>query len=131
MRVSHFKLQRGFSFIEVLVALGLIGVTVVLSAALTNSVPLARFAGYQDIALTIAENRLEQLRGEGYAALPPTGAFSDALLLGLPSGGGAVAVTSVNATTKRVEVTVYWKEPALAASSSISLTTLITESGGL
>ena len=93
---------------------------------------LARVSSNQGIALAIVRNELEILRAGGYDALPSSGSFSNELLNSLP--GSAVAtrvVTAYNAQTKQVSVSVEWRDAGSPASSTVSLQTLITETGGI
>jgi prepilin-type N-terminal cleavage/methylation domain-containing protein len=123
------KNQSGFSLIEVVVSIGIIAVMVLLYFAMFSSVSLAKHAKNRDIALKIANHEMESLRGLGYDALPASGSFSDASLSSLTSGAGSVAVSAYNAQTKEVTVTVTWNESS--GSQSVSLSTLIVNSGGL
>lgn len=122
--------MRGFSYIEIVVAVGIVGVCLVASEALVRAVPLERVTHDEDLAVTIANDELGALRAAGYGSLPASGAFSNSSLASLPSGTGALAVTDYNAKTKQVVVTVSWQEPS-ASSRSVTLSTLITQTGGL
>jgi prepilin-type N-terminal cleavage/methylation domain-containing protein len=120
---------RGFSLVEVIVTVFILGVALVVSHALYLGAPLAHSANNQDVALNIAQNELEGVRALGYASLPVSDAFADDLLASLPAGSGSVTVSAFNAGTKRVVVTVSWTERGKA--QSLSLSTLITKAGGL
>ncbi len=122
---------RGFSLVEVLVAIFIIGLMLLMLDATLQNIPLIAYARDQDIALKIAGGELEKLRAGGYDALPESGSFSDAQLSALPSGAGTVAVTAYNDKTKQVTATVTWRERTAASDSTLSLTTLITQTGGL
>jgi prepilin-type N-terminal cleavage/methylation domain-containing protein len=122
---------RGFSLIEVVISIFLIGLLVVLSGVFLMAAPLSRHVKLENTALSIAGNKLEELRGAGYAALPVTGPFSSSALSALPQGAGDVTVTDYNTRTKQVVVTVAWREKEASATSTVALTTLITEIGGL
>lgn len=122
---------RGFSFIEIIVSLFIMSVILILLQAVIQSGALARSAKGQGVALAIARNKLEVLRAGGYAALPPSGTFSDSLLSTLPQATTTLAVSTYNAQTKQVVVSVIWQDQGLTASSTVSLTTLITQTGGL
>ncbi len=123
--------KRGFSLIEAVLAVGLLGVILVIFQGTLRNMPLIKYAKNQDLALKIASSELESLRAGGYAALPVSGTFSDPLISSLPSGAGAVTVTAYNAETKQVIVTVSWREEGRTSDSSVALTTLVTEIGGL
>ncbi len=122
---------RGFTLIEALVALFLIGLILVMFQATLKNMPLIKLAKNQDKALKIVSSELEELRAGGHDALPATGSFSDTALTTLPSGSGMVTVSTVNAATKQVTVTVTWREQNATTDSTVSLTTLITDIGGL
>lgn len=123
---------RGFSLIEVTVSIFIMGVMLFLLQALIQSGVLLRISKSQSIALSIAQNKLESLRAGGYATLPPSGTFSDSLVGTLPQAATTTLVVSVyNAQTKQISVSVVWRDPGATASSTVSLSTLITETGGL
>ena len=129
MRYSASK--RGFTLIEAVIALFLLGLILLIFQGTLRNMPLIKYAKNQDLALKIASSEMESLRAGGYDALPVSGSFSDPLLASLPSGVGGVSVTAYNAEMKQVVVTVTWREAGKAADSSVSLTTLMTEIGGL
>jgi prepilin-type N-terminal cleavage/methylation domain-containing protein len=129
MQRSSFS--RGFTLIEVVVAIGIVGVMLFLPQAMLRALPLAHLAAHQDLALKIAEHKLEQVRVLGYASLPASGSFTDSLQSGFASSSAALAVTTYNAKTKSVVVTVFWDELNIPNSFNLSLATLITEIGGL
>lgn len=121
---------RGYSLIEVVIALFIVGVIIVLSTAMLRAAPLTKRASSEQIALKIAENEIETLRAVGYSSLPASGAFTDSLMTSIPSGSGTIAISDFNSTTKQVGVTVSWQNPN-ASTTSITLTTLVAKVGGL
>ncbi|MDE1919225.1 MAG: prepilin-type N-terminal cleavage/methylation domain-containing protein [Patescibacteria group bacterium] len=126
------KLVSGFSLIEVIVSIFIMSVILLLFQALVRSSVLVRTSKDQGIALAVVRNELETLRANGYAALPASGSFSDSLLGTLPPATTAtLSVSVLNAQTKQVSASVVWREPGAAASSTVSLSTLITQNGGL
>ncbi len=126
------KVSRGFSLVEVIVSILIVGVMLILLLAVTHSNVLVRTAENQGIALSVARNKLEGLRSGGYAALPSSGTFPDSLISTLPALATTTLTVSVyNAKTKQVSVSVIWRDPGSSASSTVSLSTLITETGGL
>lgn len=122
---------RGFTYVEVVIAVGLVAICLVASEALIHAVPLEHVTHDEDVALTIANDELGALRQGGYNALPASDSFSNPLLTTIPSGAGTVAVSSFNAETAAVTVTVSWQEPSTATTRSVVLSTLITQTGGL
>lgn len=120
----------GFSFIEILVAIGIIGATLIIFQAVLSGSFLSRDAKDESVARAIASSELESLRALGYAALPASGPFSAGELARLPAGAGAVAVSSYETEVKRVTVTVSWTEPESGA-HTVALDTLIAAHGGL
>ncbi|HVB20155.1 MAG TPA: type II secretion system protein [Candidatus Paceibacterota bacterium] len=124
--------SRGFTLIEVIVSLFIMGVMLLLLQSVIQSGVLARTTKNQGIALSIARNELESLRGGGYAALPPSGSFPDSLMSTLPQGATTtLTVSAYNTKTAQVTVSVVWQDAGASASSTVSLSTLITQTGGL
>ena len=125
----HIKPERGFTLIEILVTVFILGVMVALFTAALEVASATRVARHEDLALKIANLEMETLRGLGYDALPASGAFSDSLLSALPSSSASTSITDFNAKTKKVIVGVGWREES--GNRVISLTTLVTQIGGL
>jgi len=121
--------QGGFSLIEVVISIFIVGTIVFMSNAILLGAPLIQSAKNQDIALKIAVNEIEGLRALGYSSVPVSGPFSDTLLVSLPSGSANITVSDFNADTKKIEATVSWTERGVP--ESVSLSTLITKIGGL
>jgi prepilin-type N-terminal cleavage/methylation domain-containing protein len=124
-------LQRGFSLIEIVITLFIIGIAFTLYYVALQNVSISRTAKDEEIALRIANNKMGGLRAAGYINLPPSGAFTDTQLSSIPLGSGSVAVSAFNAQTKQVMVTVSWSEPNISGSRSVVLSTLIVDTGGL
>ena len=125
------RLSRGFSLIEVVMTLFIIGVAFTLYHGALQNVFLSRNAKDQEIALRVANNKMGALRAAGYANLPPNGSFTDTQLNAIPAGVGSVTISTFNTQTKAVMVTVSWNEPSIGSTRSVVLSTLITDIGGL
>ena len=121
----------GFSLIEIVVSLAIFSALLILLQAVIRDGTLVRTSKNQGIALSIARTKLESLRSDGYVALPASGSFSDSLLDTLPQATTTLTVSTYNAKTKQITVRVLWQETGRTASSTVSLSTLITETGGL
>ncbi len=113
-----------------LVALATMSAAVAFVSIIAGTIKITRDSTYETIAFRIAAGKLSELRTLGYAALPAEGAFSDPALTSLPQGTASTSIADWNAATKRVSAGVSWAG-ADGASRVVSLTTLVTESGGL
>jgi len=124
--------SRGFSLVEVLVSIFIIGVILIMVQAVAQSSVLVLTTKSQAIALSIARTELENVRGGGYTTLPTSGPFTNDLLSSLPTAATAtLTVSAYNAKTAQVTATVTWQDPGTTAPSTVSLSTLITQTGGL
>lgn len=122
---------KGFSLIEVTIAVAIIGMMTVSTSMLLQRLPVSgRETRDQDLALKIVRTEIEILRAAGYASLPASGPFADSLLSNLASSTASVTVTDFNAKTKKVQASVSWRGSSLVT-RSVSLTTLVTENSTL
>lgn len=122
---------RGFTLIEVIVSIFFVGIALIILQSTIRSDVLVQTSKDEGIALAIASDELEKLRINGYTSLPPSGSFSTSLMSTLPSATTTLVVNVYNAGTDQVTASVLWQEPGLTASSTISLSTLITQTGGI
>lgn len=116
---------------EIFITLFIIGVIFLLYQAASSNLILGRNTKDQEIALRVASNKMEELRAGGYGALPTSGSFSDSQLSSLPGGSAIMTITDFNTNTKKIIITVQWREPGISTPQNFSLTTLITKVGGL
>lgn len=123
-------LSRGFTLVEMLVALFIMSLTLVFVAVVAGTIKMTRDSAYENIAFRIADSKLSELRTLGYAALPTSGSFSVPELADLPQGTASTSVIAWNAKTKEVRAGVSWRGSD-GLTRVVSLTTRITESGGL
>ncbi|OYV63687.1 MAG: hypothetical protein B7X03_00810 [Parcubacteria group bacterium 21-58-10] len=122
----------GFTLIEVIVSIFILGILLMLLQSVIQSSVLVRTSKNESIALSIARNEIESVRAGGYTALPVSGPFSDSLLSTLPPAATAtLTVSAYNAKTAHVTASVVWQDAGARASSTVSLSTLITQTGGL
>lgn len=128
--MMRYPKVRGFSLVEVVVSIFVVGIILIASATLLNGVPLNRLTRDQDLALKIANNEIEALRALGYANLPASGSFADTELSSLTNGAGVATISDYNAKTKKIDVSVTWIDSD-ETPREISLTTLVTDVGGL
>lgn len=127
---AHRTSRAGFTLIEVIVTIFLVGIIAATYGSMVLMVSLTRNAQREDIALRIASEKLGVLRAGGYDSLPVSGTFTDPQMSSLPNGAGSISVSDLNAESKQVDVTVSWQDPG-KATRSILMSTLIIETGGL
>lgn len=124
------KRTRGFTLVEIVVALFILSAAIVFAALVIGTIKVTRDSAFENVAFRVADNKVNELRALGYAALPASGAFSDPQLASLPQGQASTSVTISNAKTKQVVAGVSWLG-AEGHTRFVSITTLVTESGGL
>ena len=122
-------MKRGFSLIELIVALGLISVAVLLLGVAVSSVPLTKNTRDQNLAYHIAVKKIEELRSISYASLPGSGTFTDPGFAELNSAAGQLTVASYQGSSeiKHITVTVTWTDGG--ANKNVTLDTLMAENG--
>lgn len=128
--------MKGFSLIELLLVIMLIGFSVGLIVNMPNSINLIGSSRHQSLAKEIATYQLENLRLKGFDNLPGNGqnSFSDPRLSSLPGGAGSITMVDCPASVcsngeeniKQASVSVTWKEKS---DKSVTLTTLISQGG--
>lgn len=124
-------MPRGFTLVEVVVSIFFVGIALIILQSIIRSGTLVRTSKDEGVALSIVSDEIEKLRMNGYALLPPSGSFSNSLVGTLPSATTTLMISAYNTETDQVTASVLWQEPSLVASSTVSLSTLITRTGGL
>lgn len=102
--------RTGFTLIEILISLGLIGAALGLFAGATQTMLLRRSGDFLSTATSIASEEMEKLRATAFADLPPTATLTHADLARLPQSTLTRTVTDESDSLKKVEVKVIWKE---------------------
>lgn len=122
--------SRGFSLIEVIIALFVMSAALLLYAGSYATVRLTRAARDEAQAYRIAARQIELLRSTSFAALPPSGTITDTNLTALPSGAGIYTVSDYSGTSghlKTASVTVSWTRDGTPR--TVILETLVSETG--
>jgi prepilin-type N-terminal cleavage/methylation domain-containing protein len=125
-----YDMNRGFTLIEIIIAVFVLGVAALVFLSAFNTLVLTRSVKHQDVAARIASQEIEDLRAVGYSSLPTSGTFTNSLSSELPSPQLALVVSDYNASIKKTVVTVSWQEVG-QGTRSVVLSTLITNTGGL
>ena len=121
---------RGFTLVEILVSLALVGLVLAVASVLVSTTELSRSARHAARAREIAESALESARAEGSVSLE-TRVLADPRLAELPHGAGILTVAPYAAGLAEVTAEVSWRDSQAAESRSFSLTTLIAQEGGI
>lgn len=126
--------QRGFSLIESLLVIVVVGSIVFLIASLPNSLMLVGTSRHISLAREIAMKQIEDKRTINYSNLAnDNSAIADSRLGLLPGGSGTVVVEDCDPALcngehiKQVTVEVFWKDNNKI--QTVSLKTMIGEGG--
>ena len=123
------KNKKGSTLIEVVISISILAATFVIFQATVNTIFLNRESEHRDLALRIAQTEIDITRALSFANLPASGPVSSTLLSSLPQSQANRTVTEINGQTKQISVLVSWREPTAKATSTVNLTTLITQGG--
>ena len=121
--------SRGFSLVELIIALGIAMVAVLLFTVVISIIPLTKISRNQNLAYHIAAKKIEELRNTVFSSLPTTGTFTDSGLSDLASSTASITVTDYqsSAEVKEITVVVSWQQEN--QQKSVSLETLIYDGG--
>jgi Tfp pilus assembly protein PilV len=121
--------KNGFSIIEALISLFIIGMVLILYGVSSNTLQLNSNARHLEMAQRAALTELETLQATDIASLPASGPFTSTLISSLPSGQGTISISDYNAVTKQMIVTVTWIEPSGRITRTVTFTALKIENG--
>lgn len=122
-------MRKGFSLIEVIIALAMTVLTVTIFGAVLNSLPLTKHARNQNLAYHMAAKKVEELRNIDFASLPASSSFTDPGFADLPGASGSFTIVNYGGSSsiKRLIVTVSWAESGVT--KSVILETLMSDKG--
>ncbi len=121
--------NNGSTLIEVVISLAVIAATFVIFQATINTVFLNRESKHRNLALRVAQTEMNNVRALSFANIPTSGPFSNSLLDSLPQSQATITITSINGDTKQLSITVSWHEATAKNTSTVNLTTLLTQGG--
>lgn len=127
--------QRGFSIVEVVMVIAIIGLLVLLIYNLPNAITTNTNSKNRSIALGVAEKQMDLLRRQTYLNLTNGSTqFTDSALSNIPQGAATYTIEDCpeqvctnGEDAKRVKIEVTWDE--LGEANSVNLETIITEGG--
>src|SRR3989344_3136688 len=123
--------QHGFTLIELVVALGIILLTVFVFGIAVSSLPLTRSARNRNIAYHAAAQKIEEMRNTPFAFLPSSGTFTYAILSELASSTAQLTMSSYSGydinSIKQAVLNIPWYENGTW--QSVQLNTLISSTG--
>ena len=133
--MKGFSLTRGFSLIEYLLAIAMVGIIIILMANLPNAMGLMNKSKHLSLVREIAAKQIEDKRAVSFANLAnDNSAIVDSRINLLPGGSGTVIVEDCDPTIctdeeniKQVTVTVNWQDNN--KTQTVSLKTFIGEGG--
>ena len=133
--MKGFSLTRGFSLIEYLLAIAMVGIIIILMANLPNAMGLMNKSKHLSLGREIAAKQIEDKRAVSFANLAnDNSAIVDSRINLLPGGSGTVTVEDCDPTIctdeeniKQVTVTVNWQDNN--KTQTVSLKTFIGEGG--
>ena len=133
--MKGFSLTRGFSLIEYLLAIAMVGIIIILMANLPNAMGLMNKSKHLSLGREIAAKQIEDKRAVSFANLAnDNSAIVDSRINLLPGGSGTVIVEDCDPTIctdeeniKQVTVTVNWQDNN--KTQTVSLKTFIGEGG--
>lgn len=128
-------MKQGFSLIEILLIVVLVGIIVILLANLPNTMLLVNKSNHLSLAQEIATKQVEDERGINYANLVNgSTSINDSRISQLPFGAGTALVEDCPTQictngehVKQITVTLTWKDNQ--KTQNISLKTFIGEGG--
>lgn len=102
--------HKGFSLIEITVALGIIISAILVFGVFAGAARLRKTSEFNSIASRIATETIERLKAAQFSQISASGTFPSADLLNLPQGRAFYRTSDFqgNVNIKQIDVTVEW-----------------------
>ena len=116
----------GFTLVEVLLAVFILAITALIFVACFPTSQISRIkAAHMTYAVSLAQQKLEEIRSAGYAGLIISDPV-DTPLEELPGGNQRITITQFSVNIKKIEVTITWGGYRKVGGST-TLVTLISD----
>lgn len=126
--------RRGFSLIETIVGVFIVGLIVIVIGNIPNAINLVTSSQSDSVVREIAAKRMEDVRLAGYANLVNgTTVINDSRIASLENASGFTVISNCavsmcgNAPVKEVKITINWSEKS--EPKTYQLVTLVAEDG--
>lgn len=133
--LPNLKKYRGFSLIEILLVIAVVGMIILVLSNLPSSFGLIGSGNFETIAKQIGKKKIDDLRTQGYDNLANgTSSINDTRFNNLPNSSGQsiiqdcpITICTGGELTKQVTVILNWKDSG--KSKSINIDTFISKGG--
>ena len=127
--MKKLKNNQGFGLIETLISILLLSIIMIGGMSFYfNSSSAMTMAMHKKIAMEMANQALEKIKADGYAAIPPPG--TSTVTFGDFSVQKQLSVTNIEGTlpniNKRVEIQMSWTESIRTTASTLTLATYMS-----
>jgi len=120
------KRSKGFSLIEVMIALVILAVALLaLAGLMITTTKNTSFGGHMTEAATFAQDKLEQLRASPWAGII-AGADTQVGATGISYARSWTVADNPNGDQRWVTITMNWTDPTKKTNHSISLRSVIS-----
>ncbi len=121
--------QSGFTLVEIVITVFIIGVMLMLYQVAGNATRHNQTSGYKEMALRIAHKEIQNIRTTPFATIPTSGAIINPSLDSLPQSSAYLTRTDIEEGLVSIQVEVFWINPGETAQQNLSLTTYISQGG--
>ena len=128
--MTHSKESKGFTLIEVLIALVILSISLLALAGLMVSTTRNNASGgHLTEAATFAQDILERLRVSPLTSIPTGVMIQNSCVgsTGINYTGSWTAVTNTSATLDTITITVSWTDPGKLQPHSISMISAVSK----
>jgi prepilin-type N-terminal cleavage/methylation domain-containing protein len=121
------KRSKGFSLIEVLIAMLILAISLLaLAGLMVTTTRNNSFGGHMTEAATFAQDKLEQLRAAPWASIIP-GADTVVGATGISYARNWIVANNPNGDQAWVTITMNWTDPTANTAHSISLRAVVSQ----